>query len=330
MGSIESQVGIDAIGEEFFPGMRSYTSLFTSISFVALFCLLAFPVNGQDHEEEQCAIDFTDSAESGRSAGADAPPASGMDLKLPLTDDSLEADPSKGENSENSAPPEGSKRGARPDSSSKYHRPQDFDLKSALAQIALMQSVQHGVRLLQPKTRRELDGPFFKDWWRSVNRLKGWRDGDNSFTNYFAHPLQGSVTGRIYIANSRKARNAEFGNSKTYWKGRLTAFAWSALWSTQFEIGPVSEATIGNVGLRRKNGYSTMSWVDLVMTPAAGTGIVIAEDFVEKKLLRKMVKGQNGKAGTKVKILRSLLTPSMSVQNILRLRAPWKRDPLNY
>ena len=88
-----------------------------------------------------------------------------------------------------------------------------------------------------------------------------------------AHPLQGAVSARIYVTNSREASRSEFGSSRKYWKTRLYAMAWSAAWSTQFELGPLSEASIGNVGLREKNGYSTMAWVDLVVTPTVGTAI---------------------------------------------------------
>lgn len=42
----------------------------------------------------------------------------------------------------------------------------------------------------------------------------------------------------------------------------------------QFEFGPFSEASIGNVGLRP----NTTGWVDHVVTPAGALGIMIAED----------------------------------------------------
>ncbi len=101
--------------------------------------------------------------------------------------------------------------------------------------------------------------------------------------------------------------------------------AWSAVWSTQFELGPVSEASLGNVGLRQKKGHSTMSWVDLVMTPVAGTGLVIAEDAVDKYFLKN---GIERKTDNKfiIKISRSLFTPTTSIANMLRGKMPWKRN----
>lgn len=199
-----------------------------------------------------------------------------------------------------------------------------FHWKRALIESGVFLGIKHGVRMAQEKTRRELGGPFFSDWKQSVKGLRGWGDGDGFFTNYIAHPGQGGITGRIFINNSDRAKKQEFGKSKKYWESRMKALAWSAVWSTQFELGPISEASIGNVGLRQKNGYSTMSYVDLVMTPVAGTGIVIAEDAVDKYFLRNWLEKKTSNKLT-VRILRSLLNPTTSIGNMLHLKAPWKR-----
>lgn len=201
-----------------------------------------------------------------------------------------------------------------------------FHWKPALMQSGLFLGIKHGTRLFQKKTQRELGGPFFKDWGKSIRNLRGWNDGDSPFTNNFAHPLQGSVTGWIFINNSDRAKRQEFGRSKEYWKSRLKALAWSTAWSTQFEFGPVSEATIGNVGLREKNGHSTMAWTDLVLTPTVGTAFVIQEDIVDKYLLRNWIERKSKGVTTKVKILRSVLTPTASFSNLLRGKYPWRRD----
>ena len=58
---------------------------------------------------------------------------------------------------------------------------------------------------------------------------------------------------------------------------------WSAAWSTQFELGPLSEASIGNVGMRERNGHSTMAWEDLLVTPILGTGALILEDVLDNR-----------------------------------------------
>jgi hypothetical protein len=202
-----------------------------------------------------------------------------------------------------------------------------FHWKPALIQSGILLGIQHSFRMLQKKTRREFVGPFFSDWGASVRNLRGWRDGDNSLTNYVAHPLQGGVTGRIFINNSELALKQEFGKSKRYWNSRLKAMAWSAVWSVQFELGPFSEATLGNVGLRPKPAYSPMAYVDLVVTPVVGTAIVVGEDAIDKYVLKNWIeKKAGGRLTKKIKILRTFLTPTTSFSNLLRGKVPWKRD----
>ena len=201
-----------------------------------------------------------------------------------------------------------------------------FHWKPALIQSGIFLGIQHGYRLTQERTRQELGGPFFKDWGKSVRGLRGWNDPDNFFINYIAHPLQGGLTGRIFVANSDRARRQEFGKSQEYWKSRLKAMAWSAAWSTQFELGPISEASFGNVGIREKRGRSTMAYVDLVVTPTIGTGVVVGEDAIDKYILKNWVERNAHRTTLKIRILRSVLTPTTSIQNLLRGKVPWKRD----
>lgn len=201
-----------------------------------------------------------------------------------------------------------------------------FDWKPALVQSGLFLAIQHGFRFTEPKTRRELDGPFFKDWKASVKNLRGWDDGGKTFTNYVGHPMQGAITGRIYVNNSATAKVQVIGRSKEYWLTRLKAMAWSAAWSTQFELGPISEASLGNVGQKLSaDGRTKMTYGDLVITPVGGTGLLIAEDAVDKYLLRHFIE-KRLRNHVVVKLLRSLLTPMTSFANVLRGRTPWWRD----
>ncbi len=202
----------------------------------------------------------------------------------------------------------------------------DFDWKGAMYQSALLLAVQHGFRMTEEKTRSELDGPFFRDWRESVANLKGWDDNGKFFTNYIAHPMQGSIYARIFVNNSPNAKSQEFGKSKEYWLSRMKALAWSAAWSTQFEIGPISEASFGNVGQRlHPNGVSPLSYIDLVLTPTMGTGLTIVEDAVDRYLLKERIekKVQNR---VLIKLLRSVLTPMTGFANLMRFRAPWWRE----
>ena len=197
---------------------------------------------------------------------------------------------------------------------------QSFHWLTAIKQSLLFLGVQHGYAMTQPKTRRDLKGPFFKDYVRSVKSLHGWDDGGRFFTNYVAHPMQGSLFGFIQIQNDPKGINLSFDNSSAYWRSRLKALAWSAAWSTQFEIGPVSQASIGNVGLHGKQTY-----VDLVVTPIGGFGWIVLEDFVDKNIIHMIERRSSGNFYIKI-ASRTFLNPSRSAANLLRFKKPWYRD----
>ena len=197
---------------------------------------------------------------------------------------------------------------------------QSFHWLTAIKQSLLFLGVQHGYAMTQPKTRRDLKGPFYKDYGRSVKSLHGWNDGGRFFTNYVAHPMQGSLFGFIQIQNDPKGMNLSFDNSNAYWHSRLKALAWSAVWSTQFEIGPVSQASIGNVGLHGKQTY-----VDLVVTPVGGFGWIVLEDFVDKNIIHMIERRSSGNFYIKV-ASRTFLNPSRSAANLLRFKKPWHRD----
>ncbi len=203
-------------------------------------------------------------------------------------------------------------------------RKEKFHWKPALEQSGLFLGIQHGFRLMQKKTQRELDGPFFRDWGNSVKNLRGWADGDNTFINYVGHPMQGAATGRIFVNNSDKSKKLTFGSSKDYWISRMKAMAWSAVWSTQFELGPVSEATIGNVGVKDNYGRSSMAWVDMVMTPTAGTGVMIGEDMIDRYILKNWLE-KKMTSRTRIKIYRTFFNPITSFVNVLGGKKPWKR-----
>jgi hypothetical protein len=81
-----------------------------------------------------------------------------------------------------------------------------FQWKSAIKQSLLFTAIQHSVRISEGKTRRELDGPFIKDYVHSLSNLRGWKDGGKNMTNYVFHPLQGSIYGFIQVQNDPKGR----------------------------------------------------------------------------------------------------------------------------
>jgi hypothetical protein len=195
-----------------------------------------------------------------------------------------------------------------------------FQWAAPIQQSFYFLSIQHGARLIQPKTRREFGGRFAHDWGKAITGVDGWSDGDGVFTNFVGHPMQGAVSGYFQIHNDPKGKFLEFENSPTYWKSRLKAMAWSAAYSTQFEIGPLSEATIGHVGMRP----GTSGYVDSVVTPTWGMGFIVAEDIVEKYLIRPLEESSAG--SNRIRAYRTLFTPQKAFANVLRGKWPWFRD----
>jgi len=199
------------------------------------------------------------------------------------------------------------------------HEP--FQWRPALVQSGLFALIEHGGRLAQAGTRDQLKGPFWRDYWTSVKGLSGrWDDGDTKVCNYMAHPMQGAVAGYIQVQNDPQGMYREFSRQPQYWTSRLKALAWSAAYSTQFELGPFSEAAIGNIGMKP----GTMALVDLVMTPLGGFGWQIGEDAADRYLVQ-WIESKTGLRGVRI-VARSLLNPCRSMANILRGRYPWHRD----
>jgi len=125
-------------------------------------------------------------------------------------------------------------------------------LGAAFGQAIGFTVVQHLFRLQEAKTRRELGGPFLSDWFKSVSNLGGdWNDHGKKFANYLAHPMGGATYAHIYRQNDRSRRELEVGEPG-YGGMVLRAMAFSAVISLQFELGPLSEASIGNVGMRNR------------------------------------------------------------------------------
>ncbi|HBY63576.1 MAG TPA: hypothetical protein DEH78_27440 [Solibacterales bacterium] len=199
--------------------------------------------------------------------------------------------------------------------------PDGFQWKSALAQSGLFLGIQHAYRFSdQPYTREAMRGPFLKDYWRSITGLRGWDDGDSVLANYVGHPMEGAVAGYIYVHNSPRSLRQEFGMNSAYWSSRLRAMGFAALYSTQYELGPLGEGALGNVGMTR----GTKGAVDLVITPTLGMAWMVTEDALDKQLIERL-ESKTGNAYVKM-ILRTGLNPSRTFANLLRFRVPWYRD----
>ena len=206
-----------------------------------------------------------------------------------------------------------------PDDAESLTVDESFRWMSATRQTLMFLAIQHGYAFTQLKTRESIKGKFWKDYAKSVKSLHGWADGGRFFTNYIAHPMQGAFLGYIQIQNDPKGLKHQFADSPDYWRSRLKAMAWSAAWSTQFELGPVSQASIGNVGLKGKQTY-----IDLVVTPTVGTAWLIGEDAVDLFITKRIERSTNN---FYVRIFsRMLLSPTRTIANVFRFKPPWYRD----
>ncbi len=155
---------------------------------------------------------------------------------------------------------------------------------------------------------------------RSVNNLHGWADGDPYYVNYLGHPAQGAITGRLWLNHDRRYRNLEFGGNPDYWKGKLRAAAFSWAFSEQFEIGLISEASIGHI----QDRFPQQGFVDHVITPTVGLGLSVLEDSVDKYFIKRM-EGRIHNRWARL-ALRTGLNPTRSFANVMDQKAPWHRE----
>ena len=177
----------------------------------------------------------------------------------------------------------------------------------------------------EPSTRKDLKGPFWKDYFKSATSVRGWRDGDEFLVNYIGHPLEGAVAGNILINNDPNSSQLSFGRDRRYWLSRLKAFGWAAAVSTQFEIGPFGEASIGNVGLKPSDkSRHPAAYVDLVVTPVVGTAWLIGEDMLDRFVIRK-IEGHTKNRFVRL-MVRSFLNPGRSFANTMRGEWWWHRN----
>jgi len=193
------------------------------------------------------------------------------------------------------------------------------DVIEAVRSSFRLTAIQHALRIgLESKTRAHLGGPFIGDYRRSLRVPGQWHDGDSAVTNYVGHPIQGAASGFIWIDNDPKAPRS-LRMTRDYFASRFKAMAWATGYSVQFEVGPFSEASIGNVGMNP----ATVGWVDHVVTPTGGVLLMVGEDAVDRFLIARLERkvGPRWMRGA----LRMFLNPSRATANVAGLRAPWFR-----
>lgn len=188
------------------------------------------------------------------------------------------------------------------------------------------------------------NGVPFNHYWRDYKQSlsswihSGWNDGDPLMYGYLGHPIQGAMTEYIQIQNDSRGRDLEFSNTKEYWHSRFRAFLWNAVYSTQWNIGPLSEFTVEKYGTQARPGWNQDgSWpcthhpclkgagqIDLVMTPIGGTAWVLGEDLLDKKIVRR-VEGATQNHFL-IDFTRCALNPIRGGANILHGKPPWYRS----
>ena len=180
---------------------------------------------------------------------------------------------------------------------------------------------------------------YWSDYKQSLSSWihSGWNDGDPALYSYLGHPIQGALTSYIQIQNDPRGRDLEFSNTREYWKSRLRATIWNGVYSTQWNIGPLSELTVEKYGTRARPSWNENgSWpctarhcfngvgqVDLVTTPVGGLAWLLAEDLLDKKVARK-VEGSTRNAFL-TDFTRCALNPIRGGANILHGKPPWYR-----
>ena len=201
------------------------------------------------------------------------------------------------------------------------------DWRKAFLESGLFIVLMNGKRAaLEPWTQAGMNGPFFKDYWRSIKgSLKWkWKDGDDFFINYIRHPAEGATFAFVMRQNDPNSIDAgSCGFSKKYFKQTIKTLFFSAIASTLFEIGPVSEASIGNVGYFKESGL-----VDFVVTPTVGVAFMIGQDLLDNYVIKNLERKVHNKIFRAT--MRVALNPSRSLANALAFKKPWyrKRDKL--
>ena len=179
---------------------------------------------------------------------------------------------------------------------------------------------------------------YWRDYMQSLSEWthSGWNDGDPNWYGYVGHPIQGALTGFIQIQNDPASQELEFSKTKAYWWSRFKAALWNAAYSTQWNLGPVSEVTVEKYGTKDRppwnyNGtypcshhcVTGVGQIDIVMTPLGGTGWLIGEDFLDNKIVRRVEGATENRF--LIDTVRCALNPIRGGANILHGQHPWYR-----
>src|SRR5262245_58163799 len=126
----------------------------------------------------------------------------------------------------------------------------------------------------------------------------------------------------LYLDEQRSARyrHVQFGKDPDYWKSRLRAYAFSWAFSEQFEMGPISEASIGQI----QRYCCQYGFVDHIITPNLGLAVMVGEDSIDKGVVRR-IEDRTSNVGIRI-ASRIVLNPMQSFANMMSWRYPWHRE----
>ncbi len=187
------------------------------------------------------------------------------------------------------------------------------------------------------------NGIPFNHYWRDYKQSlsawvhSGWSDGDPNMYGYVGHPIQGVAVSYIYLQNDPKSENLEFSKTKAYWHSRFMATVWNAVYSTQWNLGPVSEVTVEKYGTHHRSPWnSDGSWpcntnhcytgvgqIDIVMTPLGGLGWLVGEDILDRYVARRVEHATPNRF--LIDTTRIGLDPIRCGTNMLHGKRPWYR-----
>lgn len=186
------------------------------------------------------------------------------------------------------------------------------------------------------------NGIPFNHYWRDYKQSllewtqSGWNDGDPDWFGYIGHPIQGALTSFIQIQNDPRSERLEFSNTKAYWWSRLKAGLWNAAYSTQWNLGPLSEVTVEKYGSKDRAPWTRagtfpclrdcltgVGQIDIVMTPLGGLGWLIGEDILDRKLVRRVETATQNRL--LIDTVRVALNPIRAGANMLHGEHPWYR-----
>jgi hypothetical protein len=189
----------------------------------------------------------------------------------------------------------------------------NIDYAGLLADSFTMATIQHTFRIAtEARTRQALKGPFWDDYVEAISTWRGWGDDDTVRVNYFGHPAMGSFSAFIFANNDLVSRSTSFGQPG-YGRAKWRQFLFANVYSLQFELGPYSEASIGNVD---------QALIDHLLTPTVGIAWSTVEDVIDVKLLAKLRRNHKNWANA----LAPFITPTRSLSNIAAFKVPWYRE----